>query len=355
MPLLQKIQSALKHGGPLRMAEIFSERLRHGYSFRSFTYSWPKNLRVHWDTNRPEREIFLILPEVPSTKPPFGGIATALSLADEKTKQGFQIQLVDHSVSSETLELRCHPKAQFWATAWWTRHTLATCPEILSENITYLVQDYEPCFYDPLDPVELLAFEAAKETYNWPAHFLINSQFLADYLTLKNIVPEKARLSWTVFPPKIREDLFLPLPKSHKLRQVFVYARPEVRRNRFDLIVQVLNECVDFIPEDVELLGVGTLKKDILLSKNRKLKAVERMPLEKYAQMVRESPLGICLMEAPHPSYPPLELATAGNWVVCNRWETKDLSSLGPLFLSAELKVGDLSQKFCEGLKNAFG
>ena len=57
-----------------------------------------------------------------------------------------------------------------------------------------------------------------------------------------------------------------------------------------------------------------------------RLRSAGKMALEEYAQLMRESAVGLSLMVSPHPSYPPLEMAHFGMRVVTNGFADKDLS-----------------------------
>ena len=48
-----------------------------------------------------------------------------------------------------------------------------------------------------------------------------------------------------------------------------------------------------------------------------------KLPWSKYAELVSTMDLGLCLMDTPHPSYPPLDLAAAGAVVVTNTHGSK--------------------------------
>ena len=52
-----------------------------------------------------------------------------------------------------------------------------------------------------------------------------------------------------------------------------------------------------------------------------------KLTLEKYAEILAESSVGVSLMCSPHPSYPPLEMAAFGVQTVTNSFLCKDLSS----------------------------
>ncbi len=48
----------------------------------------------------------------------------------------------------------------------------------------------------------------------------------------------------------------------------------------------------------------------------------ENLPWEDYARLVRSAHVGMSLIDTPHPSYPPLDLAASGAAVVTNTFDT---------------------------------
>ena len=53
---------------------------------------------------------------------------------------------------------------------------------------------------------------------------------------------------------------------------------------------------------------------------------MNKLSLKSYAELMKKSSIGISLMESPHPSYPPIEMALFGVNVITNTYESKDLS-----------------------------
>jgi hypothetical protein len=172
----------------------------------------------------------------------------------------------------------------------------------------------------------------------------VNSTFLAEYLRKLNLIQEAEKSGkLEVFEPFIDPNIFCNDKNVIKKKQIFVYARPEVRRNRFDLCVGALNLALKKIPKDWEIIGLGTLKKDWPLKNGRKIRAGSKLEFHNYVKFLKETPLSLCLMESPHPSHPPLEHAASGGVVVCNRFSVKDYSKLGPQYICSDLDAKSLA------------
>ena len=90
---------------------------------------------------------------------------------------------------------------------------------------------------------------------------------------------------------------------------------------------------------------------------------------EEYAKILEESYAGISLMASPHPSYPPLEMASFGVKVITNTFANKDLKDFNENIISmnsispdlvaqklyelcnsyhSEVSLGKRNQKYCE-------
>ena len=76
------------------------------------------------------------------------------------------------------------------------------------------------------------------------------------------------------------------------------------------------------------VLSLGEQHPDIDLGNGTKIQSLGKASLEDYARIMAEASIGISLMESPHPSYPPLEMAAFGVRVITNAYANKDLSSL---------------------------
>jgi hypothetical protein len=57
------------------------------------------------------------------------------------------------------------------------------------------------------------------------------------------------------------------------------------------------------------------------------MRALGKLDLASYGEILRSSAIGVSLMVSPHPSYPPLEMAELGMLVLTNRFGAKDLST----------------------------
>jgi O-antigen biosynthesis protein len=109
-------------------------------------------------------------------------------------------------------------------------------------------------------------------------------------------------------------------------------------RNSFELIVEALHIwATEFSnSSDWNIISVGEDHPDIELGNNILLTSMSKLTMDKYAQVLAESYIGISFMISPHPSYPPLEMAHYGIRVLTNKYRNKDLSLLHENIFSIE-------------------
>jgi hypothetical protein len=224
---------------------------------------------------------------------------------------------------------------RFVATAWWSAVLAEAIQEwqgrtfgmAESPRFLYLIQDYEPGFY-PWSARYALADATYRSSERMIA--LFNTRILRHFFEDEGYSFELAY----EFDPRLSEQLrqlrdnAMTLPRE---RRVLVYGRPSVARNAFQIIVEGLRRFVDAYPDnDWTFVSAGELHPPIELGRGRLLNSVGKLSIEKYAEELGRSSIGISLMVSPHPSYPPLEMAAFGMQVITNRYKSKNLSELSP-------------------------
>ena len=244
----------------------------------------------------------------------------------------------------------------FVATAWWTAYIIREVICWQSNEykkirpLLYFVQDYEPYFYS-----WSTRYLLAESTYrfDFPTYAIINSQFLKTYFINHGYQFDK---SWC-FEPILNSMLKRHLPKEGaipKKRQILVYGRPHVERNSFSLILYSLKKWASNYADagNWKLLSAGESFSDIQLGNGIVLKSLGKLTLEEYAEVLKESYIGISLMVSPHPSYPPLEMATFGLHTITNKYENKDLSVFNDNIISLGIpspeNISEILCQLCE-------
>jgi hypothetical protein len=215
----------------------------------------------------------------------------------------------------------------FWSTAYLAQRLVLWQSQEFNQPvkpIVYFIQDYEPGFYD-WSSQYLLARSTYE--YNGPMIAVFNSELLRQYFHRQDY-----RFDYEYsFEPKMNQVLHNLRPNLDQLKkhkQILVYGRPWVARNAFGLIVAGLRiwRCQFPQASTWEILSAGDLHRDVDLGGGVVMKSLGKLSLENYACTLMESAVGLSLMVSPHPSYPPLEMAHYGMWVLTNNYDNKDIS-----------------------------
>lgn len=219
----------------------------------------------------------------------------------------------------------------FVATGWWTAHIIAEVCRWQKETfgkqrpLIYFIQDYEPGFY-----AWSSRYMLADSTYRLeiPTYAVFNSSLLQEHFVQNGYQFEKSWVFDPVLNDKIKEFLPADHEKVHKKKQILIYGRPSVDRNAFNLIVYALSLWCKEEKDAAQwtLLSAGESHPEIQLPNNCTLRSVGKLSLEEYSKMLLGSYAGISLMVSPHPSYPPLEMATFGIKTITNCYGKKDLA-----------------------------
>jgi lipopolysaccharide biosynthesis protein len=276
-----------------------------------------------------------------------------LGLAELATRLGTTVTLVDPDddtggVTAVTLMRRRFVPVGlrrgdlFFATAWWTAdlgfRLLDEQRRIFggAKPLVYLIQDFEPGFFAFSDQYAL-----ADATYRRPDDTvaLINSEELAAFMH------RRARFcaAWCL-PYRINPEIGARLKPTVKEKIILVYGRPRVARNAFPIIVEGLRRWQGRAPHENcawRIAFAGQEFEPDLIAELENAACLGKMPLDDYADLLNRSAIGVALMISPHPSYPPLEMASAGVVTITNNHESKDMAARADSILSLDLIAPD--------------
>jgi len=224
----------------------------------------------------------------------------------------------------------------FMATAWWTAQSIkAALPLVRQQRFVYLIQDFEPLFFASSSQYAL-----ALETYALDHVPVINSQFLLDHLSAERVGrfadPDFVERA-LVFEPSVDSNLFSPrVPTSVKQkRRLLFYTRPQNGlRNLFELGTAALQMAIRhevFDEDEWEFLGMGDPFDALAVGPRSVLRPAPWHDLAGYAAQMRESDILLSPMLAPHPSYPPLEMAACGGPAVTTVFGPKTAEALASI------------------------
>ncbi|WP_336740960.1 class I SAM-dependent methyltransferase [Aureimonas altamirensis] len=223
-------------------------------------------------------------------------------------------------------------------TSWWTTQAmLGTMPK---HRIAALVQEDERMFYPYGD--ERLRCAETLATPNLLT--IVNTRLLFDHF-IGGSEPLPGLKDWGLFfePAFPRSQ---PVEHPHDRRRLFFYARPNNARNLFWRGMEALQGAIEagiFPASRWEIILLGKDVPDVSMPEGVEVRTMRTLGWAEYQRFVASVDAGFVLMDTPHPSYPPLDLAAAGAAVLTNRHGAKrDLSSYSANLLMASTAVDDL-------------
>jgi hypothetical protein len=232
-----------------------------------------------------------------------------------------------------------HPDDIFMASAWWDAHLLSKLP--LNKKFVYIIQDFEPIFYNNSD-----LYALAENSYQSDKYVaLCNTQLMYDFMTNRNY---KNVTAGTYFEPAVSYYQKKKAAKPAGKHRLFIYGRPNVERNLFYTALASLDYCfvhgyLDINDWEVFMAGQDQLP-DMELSSRVTVKNLGKMDFEDYKKFVRTVDVAVSPMMAPHPNYPTLEFASAGAAVVTTRYDVKqDLSRYSDNIVMSDITIESMS------------
>jgi hypothetical protein len=216
--------------------------------------------------------------------------------------------------------LPLHPEDIVYVSAWWDAYTASRLP--LKKKFVYLIQDYEPIFYNNSDSSVL-----AHETYTSEKFIpFCNTKTLYEFFSQKGYA--YIEKNGVYFEPAVGKTRTKKLPvKEPATKKIFLYGRPEVHRNLFYSAVHAIeialaNPLLDTQKWEVFSAGQDSIP-DIKLSTGHVIKNLGKMDLADYYAFAQTIDIAVSPMLAPHPNYPTLEFASLGSAVVSTKYENK--------------------------------
>jgi hypothetical protein len=260
---------------------------------------------------------------------------------------------VEFAFAGDRRPLEASPRDSFVATTSWTALLAHDASSLLGRTpFVHLIQEYDPLAF-PNGSMAALA----RAAYRLPHRAVFSTEQLAgyfrdhrlgvfgggdaaldrDYAIVRNAI--------TPLGPVTAKELAARPPV------LVFYARPEphASRNMFELGLVALCDAVEdgvFDPE-WSFLGIGSITplSPVELPEGRRLELLPRQGQRAYAETLATGTVGLSLIDTPHPSLGPIEMASAGLAVVTSTFENKDAASLraiSPNLLPAEPTPDDL-------------
>ena len=250
---------------------------------------------------------------------------------------------------------------RFIATTWWTAHIAARLATSTQRPFLYMVQEYEP-----LTVPEGKWAELARESYDFDHRALFSTSILRDFFRAESIGvyargPEQGDRDSTFFNNAITP---IPAPSAEELAGrgtpgLVFYARPEAHaaRNLYEVGIAALRQAIaeEVFGEEWTFSAIGSTgdAERVDLGGGRHLEILPRTDQAGYGRFLASHDLGLALMEAPHPSLVPLEMARAGMPTVTTTWgETKTAEAMAAISPNL-IAVGPDPEEVLAGLREA--
>ena len=245
--------------------------------------------------------------------------------------------------------LPMHPEDTYIASAWWDAYLIGQLP--LTKKFIYLIQDFEPIFYNNSD-LYILAESTYKKDNFIP---LCNTKLMWDFMQDRNYPAFNNKLThW--FEPAVSRKISGTVTKKYKndKYKMFLYGRPDVHRNLFFTGLNSIDYALkaSFIdPGEWEFFMAGQDNiPDIVLTSGAKINNLGKMTMPDYITFSKSVDLAVSLMMAPHPNYPTLEFASIDSAVVTTKYANKkDLSNYCKNIIISDIDV----EAIAGAIKNA--
>lgn len=252
------------------------------------------------------------------------------------------------------------PNDIFIASAWWDAYLLNQLP--LENKYIYLVQDFEPIFYNNSDNYIL-----SEMTYKNDKFIpLCNTSLMSDFMKNRfyNESFSKGALFFEPAVSRLKSGSLINKKPGEK-RRLFIYGRPEVHRNLFFTALNSVDYAFKSLmldKDEWELCMAGQDGvPDINLSCGLTIKNMGKMSMADYTNFSKTIDLALSLMMAPHPNYPTLEFASIGSAVVTTKYSNKqNLSNYSKNIIASDISIESIAgalykaseMKFEERMKN---
>ncbi|MBT2321959.1 hypothetical protein J7E62_06280 [Variovorax paradoxus] len=261
---------------------------------------------------------------VTRTEPPdTGALASVLAPSGIKLNNLFE---VGYAPLDQSRGISLSSRDVFLTTSWWT--TRAMLRAVNRKRIAYLLQEDERMFY-PYGDERLQCAETLGES---DIPLAINTRLLYEhFISGADPLPNIARHG-VFFEPAFPAQHGIAKNKDRRgRRRFFFYARPNNSRNLFWRGLEALQIALErgvLDPIEWEFHFVGKDLPEMILPHQVRPVRWEGLSWSQYHELVSTMDAALILMDTPHPSYPPLDLAAAGCAVLTNRHGGKtDLSS----------------------------
>lgn len=281
---------------------------------------------------------------IPST------ILTIAAIHNIKLPKNYEIIRFNHHTHNDLdQKLGISPNDCFIGTMWNT--ALLAREMSYGKRYIWLVQEHEKIFY--ANGLEHILIDRLFADPNMLA--VVNTQILYDFLSNQPYpsIKNNGLFFEPAFPHTQRSIQITALKKSKY--NLFFYSRPKTPRNLYPLGLDLLNKAIQLgiiNPKEWNIYFAGEEADcEIKLSESVEIINLGKLSWSGYYDLIKTIDLGICLMLAPCPSYPPIDLAAAGGVVLTNTSLGKeDLRQYSNNIIASDLDEDSLLNNFMKAI-----
>jgi hypothetical protein len=215
-------------------------------------------------------------------------------------------------------------KDYFLSTSWWSeviRKDISEFQRIAFGRATrsiYLIQDYESNFSQWSS-----RWAIAESTYRFSESLIpiINSEELYEFFERRYNLKEGFFLPYSINP-----EISGGFQLKKRERTILCYGRPSVHRNCFEILLDALfiwQQRNPTVASQWQIISLGEAFPISWTHPVQNIRVRGKVSLTEYAQLLSRASVGVSLMVSPHPSYPPLEMASSGLVTVSNNYDNK--------------------------------
>ncbi|MEO6786301.1 MAG: hypothetical protein ABI318_09235 [Chthoniobacteraceae bacterium] len=240
----------------------------------------------------------------------------------------------------------------FITTSHWTTHSVMGT--VARKNIIYILQEDERMFFAEGDEKVLCERIMADDAIR----YVINTELLYNHLLSSGF--ENLRTNGTWFEPSFPNANGYHMSGNgltNGKRNFMFYAGPNHPRNLFYFGLKLIETAIVkgvLNPESWNLHFVGKDLCPIRIAGGIVPAMVQSMSWAEYHEYLKSVDLGLCLMATPHPSYPPLDLASFGGVAITNKCGIKQsLDKYSKNIICGELTASGMLEAFRKGIELA--
>lgn len=257
----------------------------------------------------------------------------------------------DRNSGNNHHNLELSDKDIFLATSWWTAAVVKKMN--LRKKFFYILQEVEEFFY-PNGDEQYLCRNILKDKN---IDFIVNSKLLFDYYGIMGY--ENILRQGKYFEPAFPEHIYSDAEGSSKNKseyKLFFYSRPNNPRNLFYSGLKIIDEALlrNIIDtKEWKIYFAGSDVPRIKFTNGAKPTVLGHMDWSAYSKFIKNIDLGFCLMYTPHPSYPPLDIASSGGVVLTNKYANKTHLDYSKNIICEDLDIESMMKGFAKAVELA--